>query len=146
MSHSKQCTGVCLYYFVMQLLLLWLFHIISIFWGVYWPIWASLQSAARRVVLHIAAVSMALVLPAIPVLIIHYLAPGAGGFTLTRFPPILCAASSLALNFYTFMLPLSILIACGLTLLVLIFWRLFKVCCCGPMHAPHNNYTIYFAW
>ncbi len=118
--------GVCLYYILMQLVLLWLFHIITIFWGVYWPFQASIiQASKKQVLLHMIAVFVALVLPAVPVLIIHYLSPQ--GFTVTRFPPILCAAYSLTFNFYIFMLPISIIIACGLSLLVLTFWKLAKV-------------------
>ena len=116
----------------MQLILLWCFHVITMFWGVYWPIQASMaQLSPKRIVLHIIAVCVALVLPAIPVCIIHFVAPG--GFTITRFPPILCAAKSATFNYYTFMLPLSIIIAIGLTLLVLIFWKLLKV---SAQHSP----------
>ncbi len=123
--HVCKCTGVLLYYILMQLTLLWLFHVIAIFWGVYWPIEASLmQGSRKKIVLHIFAVSIAFVMPAVPVILIHYLSPG---FTVTRFPPILCAAMDLKLNFYTFMLPISIIIASGLTLLVLTFWKLLKV-------------------
>ncbi len=111
---------------MMQLILLWFFHVITMFWGVYWPIQANIvQASSKRIVLHIIAVCLALVMPAIPVCIIHFMS--SPGFTVTRFPPILCAAGNLNLNFYTFMLPISVIIACGLTLLVLIFWKLLKV-------------------
>jgi len=110
---------------MMQLVLLWLFHVVTMFWGVYWPFQASVLPASKRVVLHICASALALTLPIVPVCIIFYLSTEK--FTITRFPPVLCAAGSLKYNFYAFMLPISIIIASGLTLLVLIFWKLAKV-------------------
>ena len=117
--------GICLYYIMAQLLLLWFFHVIAMFWGVQWPIHANamLSSSLRRVVLHVIAVLLALFLPTIPVILLKY----SGGFTITRFPPILCAGLSMKVNFYAFMLPTSVVIACGLSLVILIFWRLLKV-------------------
>ena len=50
-----------------------------------------------------------------------------GGFTITRFPPILCSPKSADAIFFTFILPIDLIIGVGTTLLIVIVWKLHMV-------------------
>ena len=52
------------------------------------------------------------------------IALGTDGYVISRFPTILCFARNVNVTFYAFVLPLSIILATGMTLIVIIFWVL----------------------
>ena len=60
---------------------------------------------------------IAIVVPCIPVGAVL----GTGGSTLATFPPFQCFARSSDVIYYTFILPASIIMGAGLTLIILIF-------------------------
>ena len=66
---------------------------------------------------------MGIVLPVVPVVIMFE----TGGFSLSKFPPILCLAAEADAIFYSLILPIIILVQCGISLLILIFWIIHKV-------------------
>ena len=49
------------------------------------------------------------------------------GYAVHGFPPFLCSPKNLNLWYYSGNLPLNILLAIGVTLFVLMFWKLHKV-------------------
>ena len=69
-------------------------------------------------------VLIAIFLPCIPVAVVF----GTGGFINARFPPSLCISKSADAAFFSLVLPVSILIASGVSLLLAVFWTLHKVC------------------
>ena len=48
-------------------------------------------------------------------------------YVINDFPPFLCSPQILNLWYYTMNLPINILVAIGVSLLILIFWKLHKV-------------------
>ena len=50
-----------------------------------------------------------------------------GGFTFIRFPPLICSPKSLDAIFFTFVLPIDLIIGAGTTQLIIIVWKLHKV-------------------
>ena len=48
-------------------------------------------------------------------------------YVINDFPPFLCSPKNLNLWYYTMNLPINILVAIGVSLLILIFWKLHKV-------------------
>ena len=109
------------YYCSLLQTIIWLCHILAIFWTVKFPLNAKyFESKGYFLFVHIGMVVVALVIPVIPVAIIF----GTGGFTLTRFPNIVCFARNVDVTFYALNLPLCILLATGITLIVLILYVL----------------------
>ena len=72
---------------------------------------------------HIVCVVLALVLPSVTV----FTSLMKGGFTITRFPPLVCSPKSLDTIFFTFVLPIDLIIGAGTTQLIVIVWKLHKV-------------------
>ena len=82
-------------------------------------------------------VLLSLTLPVVPVLIVQFVRSKntvgfmygtvKSGFTLSRFPPILCTGFDLHVNFWAALFPTSIILATGITLLVLILRAVIKV-------------------
>ena len=127
--------GIIFYYVVMQLLLLWLWHTVAVFWAVAWPFHARKFSTSRNTkYLHIVFALASLLLPVAPVLVILFVQTTSesplqiqGGFTITRSPTFACAGHDIHINFWTYIFPISLVLAIGVTLLVFIFRIVIKV-------------------
>ena len=52
------------------------------------------------------------------------IALGTDGYVISRFPTILCFARNVNVTFYAFVLPLNIILATGMSVIVIIFWVL----------------------
>ena len=108
----------------MQQTLLWFFHIVAVFWGTKFPFHAkSFQRKGYFKYVHAAMLVISILLPFAPVTAVY----ATGGSTFAQFPAFLCSARSPATFFYSFILPTCILIAIGMTLVVLIFQVLLHV-------------------
>ena len=117
-----------LYYGLFQLAVWWFCHEVSLFWGIRFPFHAkSFENAHRTKYVHITMVAVALVLPALPV-IVTFTTGDPSGFGLTRFPPLLCTGMQRDSTFYSLVLPINILMATGIPLLIIIFRIIHKVC------------------
>ena len=75
--------------------------------------------------IHIGLLVTVLLLPCITVGVLF----GTGGLQLGRFPPVVCYAEDLDVTFYILILPISIIMAVGNTMLILIFHVLIQ-----PVH------------
>ena len=113
-------------YVSMQLALWWLFHIIVIFSGIVFPFRTrTIQAAGRCRHVHISMVVIGLAVPCVPVIV--SLVKG-GHASLS--PSILCSPKDGAAAFYPLVLPISVLLATGISLLVLMFVKIAKVYMC----------------
>ena len=113
------------YYIFVQVAIWWLCHVTAMFWGLRFPFQAhNFKVTGKMKYLHITVVLLGLILPIIPVAV----ALGTGGFTLNRLPPIICSARSSDATFYAVALPVGFMLALGITLLILLFWTIYKVC------------------
>ena len=138
-SHIRTVAGTVFYYIVMQLLFWWLWHTIAVFWAVAWPFHARKFNTSRNTkYLHIAFVLASLLLPVAPVLIILFITPTRtlqlAGYTITRSPPFVCAGYDITVNFWAFIFPISVLLAVGVTLLVLIMRTVIRVMFTAQSH------------
>ena len=113
----------------------------ALFWKIRFPFHARRFESARRVpYLHFTAVVLALVIPAIPIIVamIEYAVQdstaGKLGFGLIRFPPILCVGNDRNVTYYSFIFPLNLIMIAGIALLVLIFWIIHKVNECSLLY------------
>ena len=125
-SHSVWLcfVAVLLYYILLQLAVWWILHIAMILWKIQFPIHArSFEVAHRMRYIHIVMIIAALIIPLVPVIT----AAADGGYGLTRFPPILCTAKSTKATFYSLIMPIILIMQCGITMLLLIFWIIHKV-------------------
>ena len=120
-------TGILFIYLFWQLIIWWFSHIAAMFWGLRFPFHAhKFEVTGRTKYIHITVIVLGLFVPIGPVVA----AVGTGGFVLTRFPAISCDAQSLESSFYAVTLPIGFMAVMGLTLLILLFWTIYKVCCC----------------
>ena len=130
--HFHTIVGTVFYYVVMQLLLWWLWHTLAVFWAVAWPFHAKKFNISRNTkYIHIGFVLASLLLPVAPVLIILFISTRPtlqlAGYTVTRSPPIVCAGHDITVNFWAFIFPISLLLAIGVTMLVLIMRIVIRV-------------------
>ena len=95
------------------------------FWGLKFPFQAhNFKVTGKMKYLHITVVLLALILPIIPVAVVL----GTGGYTFARFTPIICSAQNTDAAFYAVIIPVGVMLALGITLLILLFWTIYKVC------------------
>lgn len=126
-----------LYYCMLQLNLWWVFHISILFWKICFPI-RSIRYTHLMPRVHLVCVVLGLAIPLLPVLttIIHSQAvdysareglPSGLGFGLATFPPILCYTLNKDVVFFSFILPVTLLMVTGITVLLLTIWAVHKV-------------------
>ena len=82
-----------------------------------------MESAGRIKYVHVILICLGVTFPAVHVAVTF----GVGEFTITRFPPIVCLPNNEDATFYSIVLPVSILMATGVSLLVVVFYELLKV-------------------
>ena len=108
----------------MQLTLWWILHVGALFWKIACPFHARQFEVNKRIkYIHISMVFVAVFLPFIPVGVTF----SKGGFGLTRFPSILCTGTQSEATFYSLILPITLMLATGITLLIIMFLLVHKV-------------------
>ena len=133
-------TGVVTYYCLFLLAVLWLCHLVALFWKMKFPLRArSFQKAHRMKYIHITSVAVCFLLPVVPVIIlILYYTYGDGeysaeamegdvGFGITRFPPLLCTGRRGRIIFYLVAVPSIVIVMIGIALIASLFWIIHKV-------------------
>lgn len=107
----------------MQLALWWLLHIIVIFSGITFPFKArSIRAAGRCRYVHVVMVTIGLIVPCVPVAV-SFVRRGYGSVS----PTFLCTPRDGAASFYTLVLPISVFLATGISMLVIMFVGITKV-------------------
>ena len=111
-------TGAIFYYSIMQQVFIWFFHVAVIFWGIKFPFSSTqLKIKGYANYLHVSIVFLSFVLPIIPVVVGFE----NGGYSMPRFPPTTCLAVNLDATFYSFILPITVITAVGISLLACMF-------------------------
>ena len=107
------------YYVVLLVTLLWLSHILMLFWGVMWP-WhhQAYQNSGRMKYIHLTIVAASLLLPIISILACQL----SEGFGLDILSYYKCAGQGPKDSFYAVIVPLDIIIIIGTSVLVYIIW------------------------
>ena len=105
-----------------QVALWWIFHLSMVFCAVFWPFkynyWKQLGYFKY---IHTVMVAAGIILPIIPVIICLKV----DGYVLYLILPN-CVPRNIQSAFYSYLLPMIIVVAIGLYLLILIFWKLFS--------------------
>ena len=116
--YSFSLIGAIFHYCTLQQTLFWFFHIVAVFWGTKFPFHAkAYQRKGYFKYVHAGMLLISIGLPFIPVAVLH----GTGGSSFSQFPNYLCTARSADAFFYSFILPASIILGAGMSLVVLIF-------------------------
>ena len=113
--------GAVFHYVALQVTLLWLFHILAVFCGVKFPFRTkTFEKKGYFRYAHFTMLGIAIVVPCIPVGAVL----GTGGSAVVGFPPFQCYSRSTDVIYYTFILPASIMVGTGITLLILILRKI----------------------
>ena len=114
----------------------WAFlHGIFLFWAVVLPFnYRQLRISGRIRYAHIISVVLAVIIP-LPAALVHLKDGHIAYYT----PTLLCQARNRDYGYYTFVLPVSIIMCITSCLLVVIIWTIFKVINLYPVHA----YTVH---
>ena len=125
----------------------WLMLTAAIFWKVWFPIHARSFELRHKVkYVHLVCGIVGFLLPFIPLIAIMSkfsvdlksqdppkpsFWKGGLGFNQVRFPPVPCVTTDKNTLFYSVILPSDIILATGITLIILIFWLVHKVQDCS---------------
>ena len=92
-----------------------------LFWKIAFPFHA--KRFEKRIIIHVLVVLLALLLPTVPVIVSFT----TGGFVISNHPPLVCVSRSSDAAYYTLALPISVIMATGTSLLVLVLVTIMKV-------------------
>ena len=110
-------------YVAAQVTLLATFHALGLGWSIFFPFHYRRFKVNERIkYIHAATLVLSLVVPAIPALL-----PLIHGYTVISGSSELCVVRDIDSTYYTLVLPISILMATATSVLIILFWRLFKV-------------------
>ena len=108
---------------IVQITLWGTFHAVGLYWGVAFPFhFRRFKSEGRIKYVHVTTVIVVLLLPMIPALV-----PLVDGYAITLGPSDLCVGSNMDITYFTVILPISVLMATSSTILIILFWIVFKV-------------------
>ena len=136
--------GIVETYTKIQMLIWWLLHTANLFWEVNFPNQArSFKISSRKKYIHITTIIFGILLPPVPIIIIMadtavdlqrqnenstsqdgnnlFLSEGFG-FGYTEIPALLCASTNTDATFYSLLIMINVILACGCTMLIITFW------------------------
>ena len=97
-------------------------HAVFLFWGVRYPFsYRQLKISGRIRYAHIISVILAVVVP-LPAALVHL----KDGYIITANPTLVCAGRNTDFLYYTFILPISVVLVIATCLLVFMCWAIFK--------------------
>ena len=134
-------------YSTLAVALWWLMLTAALFWKIWFPFNAKMREAKHQVkYIHAGCGLAGFLVPFIPIISLMAsfvqqakldpstdFVSGGLGFSPVRFPPQPCNGNNKDVVFYTIILPSTLILAAGITLILLIFWlvhRVRVVCCC----------------
>ena len=116
--------GTIILYFLVQLMVLWIFQTVVTFWRLVFP-YHSKYWERRGIMkyIHIAAVVSCLVLPAVTPITTF----STGGYISVDYIPPMCTPISIPAFHFSLLLPSSLILATGSSLICIYTWILIKV-------------------
>lgn len=125
-ANGNYCGGIAglVFTYSLQQICIWgALHAAFIYWGMRYPFSYRMFKISGRIrYVHVISVILAVVAP-LPGALIHL----KDGYIITANPSVICAGRNTDYTYYTFILPLSVVLAITMCLLVLIFWTVLKV-------------------
>ena len=115
-------TGVVWQYFLINMTAWWLSHVCCMFWKIMFPFHAQQHEQQQKYFYAVTTIG-SLVIP-VPGVMAAFLTVG---YALDRFPPLLCGVKDLDVRYYSLTLIFNVLWEIGITLLIIMFWRVHKV-------------------
>ena len=123
MFNSSAVAGITQMYIFLQNTLWRTFHTLGLCWSIVFPFhYRRFKTEGRIKYIHTTTIVLGLVLPAFPALL-----PLIDGYAIVPGPLNLCLGRNGAITYFTAILPVNILVATSITMLVVIFWKVFKV-------------------
>ena len=114
--------GCIFYYGLLHVLLFWFMYVSILFYKVALPFESRLiELYSKR--LHLGVVLVAVTLPCFPIIV----AFSTGGFLSIGYPQLVCVFKNSNAEHYSYTLPYSVIIATGISLLVVVATIIFKV-------------------
>lgn len=99
-------------------------HTTILFWAIVKPLsFRKVKLSGRMRYIHLACIVIAVVLP-----ILSSLIPLRDGFVTVQSPSFVCFSRSSSHVYYWLVLPVSVIMTTSSSMLVVLFWILFKVC------------------
>lgn len=115
----------------------------ALFWKIWFPLNARMRKTKGKIkYIHIACALIGIFVPFIPIIALMSsfaervnsdtsldldFLDGGLGFVTVRFPPLPCNGNNKVIIFYMNILPTDILLALGITFVILIYWLVHKV-------------------
>ena len=136
-------------YIVSQMILWWLFHTANLFWKVKFPFHArNFELSGKDKYIHITCIILGIILPLVPIITIMadsavdlqkqnenstsqyinnlFISEGLG-FGFDQIPAVFCAPTNRNATFYSVIMLIDIILGCGCTMLIIIFWSVHNV-------------------
>ena len=116
--------GMVLSFSLLSVLMVWVSHSATIFWGVKYPFsYRRIQKTKYFKLIHIAVLVISLTLPWIPGVIVISI----DSYAIPTFPPYHSCFPLDSVNvLFTFIMPACVVLCVGDTLVILIMWNLCK--------------------
>ena len=121
-THTLTNTGIVWQYFFINLTAWWLSHVCCMFWKIMFPFHAQ-QHEQQQKYFYIITTIGSLLIP-VPSVIAAFLTDG---YTLDRFPPLLCGVKDLDVQYYSLWFLINVLWGVGISLLIIMFWKVHRV-------------------
>ena len=111
-------------FFLLHMSFIWFCHIVAMFTKLKWPFFARrIALAGYSRYCHALCLSLSTVLSILPVVVVLE----TSGFATFTFPPLFCTPTNRKVTFYSIILPISILLAAGSSLLIAMLWVMHQV-------------------
>lgn len=130
-------------YSTLAIALWWFMLTAALFWKIWFPFNARIRETRKQIkYIHATCVLIGVLVPLIPIITLMSsfaekvnsdstidttFLNGGLGFVTVRFPPLPCNGNNKVIIFYTNILPSDILLAIGITFIILIYWLVHKV-------------------
>ena len=93
------------------------------YWSIRYPLnFRAVKISGKIRHIHALSITLAVILP-LPAALIHL----KGGFLITANPALICAGRNTDYTYFTFILPMSVVLAMATCIMMLIVWTVFKV-------------------
>lgn len=127
--------GIVNIYGLIQLTLPSVFHSFGLFWSIVFPFHYRRFKLEKKIkYVHITTLVLVLALPVFPALL-HLI----DGYSVGLGPFYTCIGRNTVVTYFTFILPISIILAIATSLMIIIFWTIFKVYMGNIIILYHNN-------
>ena len=111
-------------FLLLHMSLLWFLHVVTMFIKLKWPLMSRrVALAGYYKYLHVLCFLISSIMPILPIVVVLE----TSGFATFTFPPLFCTPTNREVTFYSIILPVSVLLATGSSLLIIVLWIVWQV-------------------